>query len=313
MIESYLEDCGVETVSTLQRLTDRGMIRPPRWLPGNVQYETIMGSVAYGVSSDTSDLDVYGWAIPMKEDLFPHLRGEIVGFGQQAKRFEQYQEHHVEDRDALAGHGRTYDLTIFGIVKFFALAMENNPNIIDSLFTPATCVLHCTKVGNIVRENRRLFLHKGAWPKFKGYAYSQLHKLANKEPQGKRAKLVEKYGFDTKFGYHVVRLISEVEQILMEGDIDLQRNNEPLKAIRRGEWTEERLRTWFAEKESGLERLYNESPLRAVPDEARIKILLMNCLEEHYGSLEGCVVDPGRATTALRNIQAELDRVKDLF
>ena len=33
-------------MSTLQRLTDRGMIKPPRWLPGNVQYETIMGSVA---------------------------------------------------------------------------------------------------------------------------------------------------------------------------------------------------------------------------------------------------------------------------
>ena len=143
-------------MSTLQRLTDRGLVKPPRWLPGNVQYETIMGSVAYGVSSDTSDVDVYGWAIPPKEDIFPHLRGEVVGFGKQAKRFGVYQEHHVEDRDALAGHGRTYDLTIFGIVKFFALAMENNPNVIDSLFTPATCVLHTTRVGTLVRENRRI-------------------------------------------------------------------------------------------------------------------------------------------------------------
>ena len=132
--------------------------------------------------------------------------------------------------------------------------MENNPNIIDCLFTPTTCVLHSTRVGNLVRENRRLFLHKGAWPKFKGYAYSQLHKLAIKEPQGKRAELVAEHGFDTKFGYHVVRLIGEVEQILVEGDIDLQRNNEQLKAIRRGEWTEERLRQWFADKESHLER-----------------------------------------------------------
>ena len=300
-------------MSTLKRLTDRGLVKPPRWLPGNVHYETIMGSVAYGVSSDTSDLDIYGWAIPPKEDIFPHLRGEVVGFGKQGRRFEQYQEHHVEDRDALAGHGRMYDLTIFGIVKFFALAMENNPNIIDSLFTPTTCVLHCTKVGNLVRENRKLFLHKGAWPKFKGYAYSQLHKLANKQPQGKRAELVAEHGFDTKFGYHVVRLISEVEMILMEGDIDLQRNNEQLKAIRRGEWTEERLRSWFAEKESHLERLYAESTLRAVPDEGRIKALLLQSLEEHYGSLECCVVDPDRAVAALRNVQAELDRVKDLL
>jgi predicted nucleotidyltransferase len=300
-------------MSTVQRLTDRGLLKPPRWLPGNVQYETIMGSVAYGVSSDTSDLDVYGWAIPPKDEIFPHLRGEILGFGRPAKRFEVYQEHHVEDRDALAGHGRTYDLTIFGIVRFFALAMENNPNIIDSLFTPSTCVLHSTRVGNLVRENRRLFLHKGAWPKFKGYAYSQLHKLAIKQTKGKRAKLAAAHGYDTKFGYHVVRLIGEVEMILMEGDIDLQRNNEQLKAIRRGEWTEERLRQWFADKESQLERIYAESTLPVAPDEARIKELLLTALEEHYGSLDDCIVNPDRAVVALRNIQAELERVKELL
>ena len=48
-----------------------GTDQAARWLPGNVQYETIMGSVAYGVSSDTSDVDVYGWAIPPKDDLSP--------------------------------------------------------------------------------------------------------------------------------------------------------------------------------------------------------------------------------------------------
>jgi predicted nucleotidyltransferase len=136
-------------MSTLQRLTDRGLVKPPRWLPGNVQYETIMGSVAYGVSSDTSDVDVYGWAIPPKDDLFPHLRGEVLGFGSPRPCFEQYQEHHIQDQDALAGHGRTYDLTIYGIIKFFNLAMENNPNVIDSLFTPVNCVLHSTRVGNL--------------------------------------------------------------------------------------------------------------------------------------------------------------------
>jgi len=50
------------------------------------------------------------------------------------------------------------------------LAMKNNPNIIDSLFTPQFCVLHTTKVGNMVRDARRSFLHKGAWHRFKGYA-----------------------------------------------------------------------------------------------------------------------------------------------
>jgi predicted nucleotidyltransferase len=300
-------------VSTLQRLTDRGLVKPPRWLPGNVQYETIMGSVAFGVSSDTSDVDVYGWAIPPKEELFPHLRGEVPGFGTPRARFEQLQEHHIADRDALGGHGRMYDLTIYGIVKFFNLAMENNPNIIDSLFTPVNCILHSTRVGNLVREHRRLFLHKGAWPKFKGYAYAQLHKIAIKRPQGQRKALVESHGYDVKFAYHVVRLLGEVEMILVEHDIDLQRHHEMLKAIRRGEWTEERLRAWCAHKEADLERAYAASSLPATPDEPKIRALLLNCLEDHYGSLAGCVVDPERAVDALRRIQAELERVRDLL
>jgi uncharacterized protein len=300
-------------MSTLQRLTDRGLIRPPRWLPNAVQYETIMGSVAYGVSSDSSDIDVYGWAIPPRDDVFPHLRGEIAGFGTPRPQFQQYQEHHVEDHDALGGRGRTYDLTIYGIVKFFNLAMQNNPNIIDSLFTPVNCVLHSTRVGDMVRENRKLFLHKGAWSKFKNYAYSQLHKLSTKVARGNRAELVGEHGFDTKFAYHVVRLILEVEQILIEGDIDLQRDNEQLKAIRRGDWTEDYLREWFSARQSELEKVYAESKLPAAPDEARIRSLLVNCLEEHYGRLEDCVVEPDRAVAALRNVQAELERVRDLL
>lgn len=300
-------------MSTLQRLADRGLVKPPRWLPANVQYETVMGSLAYGVSSDASDFDVYGWAIPPKDDVFPHLRGEIPGFGRPHKRFEQFQEHHVRDADALSGHGRTYDLTVFGVVKLFALAMENNPNVIDSLFTPADCVLHSTRVGNLVRENRRLFLHRGAWPKFKGYAYSQLHKIAIKQPTGKRVELVEKHGYDTKFAYHVVRLLGEVEQILLEGDIDLRRDAERLKAIRRGEWTEERLRRWAADKEADLERAYAASKLPAAPDEDAIRRLLLACLEEHYGNLSDCAVQPDRAVAALRAVQAELDKVKELL
>jgi predicted nucleotidyltransferase len=166
--------------STIKKLEGKSLIRPPSWLSDNIQFETIMGSVAYGVSSDTSDMDIYGWAIPPKDEIFPHLSGEIPGFGTPRERFEQFQQHHIDCPDELAGKGRMYDVTIYNIVKYFQLCMENNPNMIDSLFTPAECVLHITQVGNIVRENRKLFLHKGCWPKFKGYAYSQLHKTDNK-------------------------------------------------------------------------------------------------------------------------------------
>jgi len=76
--------------STTAQLTQRGVIRPPHFLPSNVMYETIMGSIAYGVSSEQSDRDIYGFCIPPKEEVFPHLDGEIPGFGEPKKRFERF-------------------------------------------------------------------------------------------------------------------------------------------------------------------------------------------------------------------------------
>lgn len=301
-------------MSVVSQLVDKGIAKPPRWLPTNVHYETIMGSVAYGVSADTSDMDVYGFAIPHKDDIFPHLRGEIPGFGRQKQNFEQYQEHHLFDKDAMGGHGRNYDLCIYSIVKYFQLAMENNPNVVDSLFTPASCVLHCSEIGNMVREKRRLFLHKGCWPKFKGYSYSQLHKIETRKPSNEaRAETVEKHGMDTKFAYHVVRLLLEVEQILTLGDIDLQRDREQLKAVRCGEWTLEQLKTWATQKEASLEQAYADSKLSWGPDEPTIKQLLLDCLEHHFGSLANVITLPTAPITVLRAIDGALETVRHLL
>jgi predicted nucleotidyltransferase len=272
-----------------------------------------MGSIAYGVSSDQSDHDIYGFCIPPKEEVFPHLNGEIPGFGEPKKRFEQFQQSHIDDPSAQGGKGIEYDLTIYSIVKYMSLCMECNPNMIDSLFTPQECVLHITQVGTMVREARHLFLHKGAWPKFKGYAYAQLHKMRSKTPIGKRIELRDEFGYDVKFAYHTVRLLGECEQILMDGTIDLRRDREHLKAIRRGELSENDIFQWASEKEKFLEGLYHSSKLPNHPDVATIRQLLLDCLEHHYGSLGACVVQVDPAVVALRDIRDILNRVSNVF
>jgi hypothetical protein len=183
--------------------------------------------------------------------------------------------------------------------------MECNPNMIDSLFTPEWAVQHSTQVGNILRDNRKKFLHQGVCDKFKGYAYSQVHKMQTKEaqPGTKRAALREKFGFDVKFAYHVVRLLNEAEQILLEGDLDLQRNREQLKSIRRGEWTMQQILDYFEQKRVDLEGIRARSSLPPAPDEDTIRDLLLQCLEAHYGSLDKCIAVPGRAESLLRQIR----------
>ena len=294
-------------MNLVQTLANRNLISPPKWLPNSVMYLTIMGSEAYGVSSNDSDRDVYGFCVPPREVVFPHLTGEILGFGKQVKRFSQWQEHHIHYQDDDAGKGRDYDLTVYSIVKYFQLCMDNNPNMIDSLFTPPRCHLTITQVGQMVYENRRLFLHKGCWHKFKGYAYAQLHKMDNKNPVGKRKELVEEFGYDVKFAYHLVRLLLEVEQILAEGDLDLERPREQLKAIRRGEWTEGQIRGFFHQKETELEKLYNDSTLPWTADEGPIKELLLECLNICYGEVP--LKQPDRFEKAVRDIQSIVERI----
>jgi predicted nucleotidyltransferase len=309
-------------MNLIEKLQKKELIHPPSFLPVNTHYLVVMGSVAYGVSSDNSDQDIYGFCIPPKEDVFPTLRGEIPGFGRQKSRFDVWQEHHIKDEM----ERKQYDFCVYSIVRYFDLCMENNPNMIDSLFVPQRCVLYCPAVGNLVRENRKTFLHRGCWHKFKGYAYAQMHKMDGsvvevEDPETGELKLVrvkkqnpkreadyEKHGYDLKFAYHIVRLLSEVEQILVEGDLDLERNREQLKSIRRGEWSRKQIVDYFADKEKSLEEVYNKSTLPYGPDEDKIKELLLNCLEMHYGSLSKAIEKPNAYSSLVNDLAALVEK-----
>lgn len=278
-----------------------------KWLKNNLHYEVIMGSTAYGVSTDSSDLDIYGWAIPPKTQVFPHLSGYITGFGPPPERFEQFQQHHINDDVK----GVEYDFTIYNVVKYLQLVVENNPNMVDSLFVPQNCITHITTSGQILRDARKKFFHKGAYQKFKGYAYSQIHKIRTKQTHDnmstKRRESIEKYGLDVKFAYHAVRLADECEQILVNENLDLQRNREQLKAIRRGEWSLDQLNDWFSSTERHLEECYQNSKLPDKPNWKLAQQVLYSILENHYGSLSE-VVKYDRSEMLLSDLQSLITR-----
>jgi len=139
-------------------------------------YLAIVGSESYGANiAGTSDQDLQGFCIPPKADVFPHLRGEIPGFGRQHQRFGDWQEHHIHHK------GKEYDFAVYSIVKFFHLAMENNPNVLDIICVPDNCVKHITKVGQLVRDNRRMFFHAGCFHKFRGYASAMINKIGKRD------------------------------------------------------------------------------------------------------------------------------------
>lgn len=127
------------------------------------------------------------------------------------------------------------------------------------------------------------------------------------------AGIEKEFGYDVKYAYHIVRLLGECEQILMDGNMDLRRDREHLKAIRRGEVPEEDIMQWASEKEKHLESLYHSSKIPDHPDVASIRQPLLKCFEHHYGSLEACVVQVDPAVAALREIRDIVSRVSNAF
>lgn len=126
----------------------------------------------------------------------------------------------------------------------------------------------------------------------------------NKSTRFETCKL---HQYDLKFAYHLIRLFDECEQILTEGDLDLMRAREVMKAIRRGEWTEREIRKWVTEKERALEVAFTNCKLPDKPPEEPLRQLLLQCLEEHYGSLKDVATETEWAETALRQIDTLLN------
>lgn len=124
------------------------------WLWPRTLFLTAHGSHAYGTNLPTSDRDYKGFAVPPKE--------YFLGY---AKRFEQ------------AEFKGDPDMVVYGIQKFFKLAADCNPSIIEVLFTDQADHQIVHPLAIPILQKRDLFISKKAKFTFSGYAVSQLKKI----------------------------------------------------------------------------------------------------------------------------------------
>ena len=143
----------------------------------------VAGSRAYGIHKPDSDVDVKGvLTVPSRY---------IFGF---RDRFAQVDspEHmrvwlnHLTPDQQRAVAGDKIEGSIYELRKFLSLAADCNPNILDVLFSRDEEVIHQTKSGQLLRENRDLFISSKAKFTFSGYAHSQLKRI-----KGHRAWLLD--------------------------------------------------------------------------------------------------------------------------
>ncbi len=114
----------------------------------------LAGSYAYGTNIDTSDIDIKGITLNRRSDL--------IGL----TSFEQYVD---EDTDTV----------IYAFNKIITLLLSCNPNTIELLGLNPEHYLYLSDIGQMILDNKNLFLSKRAIHSFGGYADAQLRRLQN--------------------------------------------------------------------------------------------------------------------------------------
>ena len=118
----------------------------------NLILRTLSGSRAHGLAREGSDTDTRGVCIPPARYL--------LGLG-------EFEQHESDGGDHVT----------YALAKFVRLALQGNPNIMESLFAHPGDVLFVNDAGRQLVDARELFLSKQVGQRFMGYALDQLKRM----------------------------------------------------------------------------------------------------------------------------------------
>lgn len=257
-------------------------------VPSGTVLLSYRGSIAHGMyvpNSDPNsidDKDLMGFCIP--EDRFY--------FG--LSHLEQVEVKHNE-----------WDSVVYEIRKFTRLVVQQNPNVLSTLWNEDKYNILVESAGRQLLDNRHLFVSRQSYHSFTGYAYGQLKKMTALAFQGymgeKRKKLVEKYGYDTKNAAHLIRILRMGIEFMNEGILYVDRGAKgdapQLLAIKRGEWTLEQVKAEADSLFKRAEAAYDNCKLPPKVDTQRIDGLITEIVRGH-------IMDRN-----LRNVEKDFDRL----
>lgn len=234
----------------------------PKELLQNQILKVQNGSKLYGTDTPQSDDDYMGIFVEPPQYLFSLRQAKTVNFhdrGPEAKN------------EAGEVDGIAYPLR-----HFLKLATDGNPSILTVLFAQPQHIVENTIYGQLLLDNKSLFISSNAGPKFLGYMNSQLQRLKG-EKKGhmpSREEIREKYGYDTKYAMQIARLAIQGLEYLTEGNISLpvsQDNKDILQNIRNGFYSYEEVIEYLQSLEENLKRVINfGTDLPAQPDYEKI-------------------------------------------
>jgi predicted nucleotidyltransferase len=237
----------------------------------NLILKVMVGSHLYGTETENSDKDYVGVFIPDKE--------YVMGL----KTCEQVE---IRTNPSDSGHRNDKsdtDCTLYSLPKFIKLCAENNPNIVEILFADKKHIINCDPYGAELLMAAPLFISKKVKHRFLGYAHSQKQKLLFKQAEGGRVEYYEKFGYDVKFASHLIRLLTEGLELLVDGRLSFPiTHNRLVRDIKIGKFKIEEVLSKADQFESLIEEAYVKSQLPYGPDLDKINDLQMQLLERYW-------------------------------
>jgi uncharacterized protein len=140
---------------------------------------------------------------------------------------------------------------------------------------------HARKIGlndnliDVMRKERDYSSKKREWDNFLTWKATR---------NAKRYADEEKFGYDGKFAYHLIRLLKMAEEMLETGKVIVKRpDRDLLLHIRNGGWTFDQIEEFALEKEKKLDELYKTSTILPYkPDIKFIDNLCVSIVEEFH-------------------------------
>ena len=175
----------------------------------------------------------------------------------------------------------------YALRHFLSLVGKGNPTLMAMLFCPSDKIVYSKMSGLELLARRDLFVSKLAAPRFRGYMHSQKERLFGRKVGHipNRPEITEKYGYDTKYAMHIVRLAYQGIELLTQGEITLPMpagERMVCKGIREGSMTKEQVETFIQELEERLAWAESISTLPEEPDWDEIFRLSMRIHEEQW-------------------------------
>ena len=184
-----------------------------------------------------------------------------------------------------------YDSVSYEFIKFVKLLLKSNPNVLSLLWIKDNQYLKRHKYGQMLIDNRNLFVSKIAYKSFTGYAYGQLKKMEKFNYSGymgiKRKKLVEQFGMDTKNASHCIRLLKMSIEFLVTGKLNVFRSDAPmLLEIKTGKWSLERVKEEATRLFKLADEAYVRSKISSEPDYDKVEKIVKGIMFDYIKSVE---------------------------